>query len=180
MKMNQQKLENLYKERVKDVETIINIESNDDDDLKQEGLIGAYKALKTDPNGTDRFLINKAKWSQVSAWRKGRSVDNGFYKRKKLTVFHYSQLPTADGVFAEAISRNGASPLDEQVINKICLERLFDRLTGLEERFLKYKVLEELSNKRIVKRLRITNAKLKEIMSELRVKINEAFAEEVL
>ncbi len=175
--MNKQKLENLYNERMKDIETIIDIESNDDDDLKQEGLWGAYKALKTDPNGTDRFLINKAKWGMISSLRKGRSVDNGFYKRKKLTVFHYSQLPTADGVFAEAISRNGASPLDEQVINKICLERLMTKLTPNERKFIRYKVMEEMPNTKIRKTLKIPCKKMAEITWNVRQQIKLAFAE---
>ncbi len=172
--MNNQQLNDLYMERINQLAPYIRTIS--DEDMRQEGRVGVYKALKTDPNGTDRFLINRAKWNQVSALRKGRSFDNGFYKRKELTVFRYTQLPSDDVVFAEAISSYGATPLDEQVINKICLERLFDSLTGLERRFLKYKVVEEWSNTRIMKLLHITKAKLKEIKTEIRLKIELAFA----
>jgi hypothetical protein len=57
--MNQLTLHNLYDERIEEIETIINIESNDDDDLKQEGLLGAYQALKIDPHANKRFMMNK-------------------------------------------------------------------------------------------------------------------------
>ena len=172
--MNTQQLNALCTERINRLAPYIR--TIPDEDMRQEAMIGAYTALKVDPNGTDRYLINRAKWNQVTALRKGCSFDNGFYKRKELTVFRYTQLPSADSVFAEAISNYGATPLDEQVINKICLERLMESLTGLERRFLKYKVVEEWSNNKIVKLLHITKAKLKEIKTEIRLKIELAFA----
>jgi hypothetical protein len=112
--MNPQTMENLYNERLNDIKHIISIESNGNDDLKQEGLIGAFKALSTDPHANNRFLLNKAKWSMVSFLRKGRSVDNGFYKRKNLKVIRYNQLPTDDSIFAATVS-NGCSLLAHYV-----------------------------------------------------------------
>lgn len=171
--MNTQQLNALYTERINRLAPFIR--TIPDEDNRQEAMIGAYKALKTDTTGTDRFLINRAKWNQVSALRKGRSVDNALCRRKELKVISYNQLPSEDGVFAEAVSANGTTPLDEQVINKICLERFIGSLTSLEKRIMKYKVLEEWSNKKIMTLLNITNAKLKAIMSEIRFKIKLAF-----
>jgi len=104
--MNQQTLENLYNERIKNIEPIINMESNDDDDLKQQGFWGAYQALKIDPHANTRFLMNKAKWEMVAWLRKSKSIDNGFYKRKDLKIIHYNQSPCEDGIFAAAVSSN--------------------------------------------------------------------------
>jgi len=111
--MNPQAMENLYNERLNDIKHIISIESNGNDDLKQEGLIGAYKALNTDPHANNRFMLNKAKRSMVSFLRKGRSVDNGFYKRKNLKVIRYNQLPSDDGILAAAIFNGDKDPVDE-------------------------------------------------------------------
>jgi hypothetical protein len=99
------------------------METNDDEDLRKEGFWGAYLALKKDTNATDRFLINKAKWEIGSFLRKGRSVDNGFYKRKDLKIIHYTQSPFEDGIFAAVIPDNGKYPVDEQAIFRVDLER---------------------------------------------------------
>jgi hypothetical protein len=116
MQMNFQTLHHLYSERLAEIEHIIDMESNGDADLKQEGLLGSYQALQIDPHGSKRFLLNKAKWEMVSSLRKGKSVDNGFYKRKNLKIIHYDHLPFEDGIFAEAVSSNGQEPVDEQAI----------------------------------------------------------------
>ncbi len=171
--MNIQQLNTLYTERINRLAPYIR--SIPDEDNRQEAMIGAYKALMNDTKGTDSFLINKAKWDLASAHRKGRSVDNARCRRSDIKLISYNQLSSDDGVFAEAVSANGAIPLDEQVINKICLDMLIDNLTSLEKRIVKYKVLEERSNKKIMELLNITNAKLKSIMSEIRFKIELAF-----
>jgi hypothetical protein len=88
MQMNFQTLHHLYSERLPEIEKGIDIKSNGDLDLRQEGLLGAYRALQTDPRGTKRFLLNKATWEMVSSLRKGKSVDNGFYKRKNHKIIH--------------------------------------------------------------------------------------------
>jgi hypothetical protein len=112
------------------------MESNGNADLRQEGLFGAYQALQIDPNASKRFLLNKATWEMVSYWRKGKSVDTGFYKRKNLKVIHYDHLSLADGIFAEAVSSNGKDPVDERAIFRIDLERFFDRLSDKEALYI--------------------------------------------
>jgi hypothetical protein len=144
--MNQQILENLYNERIKNIEPIINMETNDDEDLRQAGFWGAYQALKKDTNATDRFLINKAKWEIGSFLRKGRSVDNGFYKRKDLKIIHFNQSPCEDGIFAAVIPDNGKYSVDEQAIFRVDLERFMKKLTPIERRFIRYKVMDGLSD----------------------------------
>ena len=123
--MNHQAIEALYNERLRDIEKVIDIQSSDDPDLRQEGQWGAYLALQKVPTATNRYLLNKSQWEMVSSIRRGRSVDNGFYKRKNLKVIHYDHLPLADGVFAEAVSSNGKDPVDDQAIFRVSLERLF-------------------------------------------------------
>ena len=132
--MNHQAIEALYNERLKDIEKVINIQSCDDPDLRQEGRWGAYLALQKDPTATNRYVLNKSQWEMVSSIRKGRSVDNGFYKRKNLKVIRYNQLPADDKVFSAFIHEYGHEPVDEHAIFRISLERLFHGLSDNETR----------------------------------------------
>jgi hypothetical protein len=112
----------------------------------------------------------------VSSLRKGKSVDNGFYKRKNLKIVHYNHLSTADGLFAEAVSSNCKDPVDEQAIFRISLERLFHRLSLKETLYIRYKTMEGLSEGSIRKTLRITFTQIHEIKRNIRRQIEFAFA----
>jgi hypothetical protein len=114
--MNIQSLHHLYQRRLPEIEKSIDIKSSGNADLRQEGLFGACQALRTGPHGSKGFLLNKAKWGMVESWRKGKSVDNGFYKRKELKIIHYEQLPLEDGIFADAVSSIEKEPVDEQAV----------------------------------------------------------------
>ena len=174
--MNFQTLHHLYSERLAEIEPIIDMESNGDADLRQEGLLGAYQALQIDPHGSKRFLLNKSQWEMVSSIRKGKSVDNGFYKRKNLKIIHYEHLPLEDGIFAEAVSSNGKDPVDEQAIFRVDLERLFDRLSNNETLYIRYKTMDGLPDVSIRERLQITFPQLYDIKRNIRRQIEAAFA----
>jgi len=135
--MNFQTLHHLYNERLPEIEKSIDIKSSGNADLRQEGLFGAYQALSIDPHGSKGFQLNKTQWEMVESWRKGKSVDNGFYKRKDLKIVRYQHLPFEDGIFAEAVSSNGKDPVDEQAIFRVDLERFFDRLTSNETLYIR-------------------------------------------
>ena len=174
--MNSQALENIYNQRIQDIEHIIDIQSNGNDDLKQEGLIGAYKALNTDPHANNRFMLNKAKWSMLFFLRKGRSVDNGFYKRKNLKVIRYNQLLSDDGIFAAAVSSKGVEPVDEQAIFRIDLARFLEKLSRNERYYIRFKVMDGLSDVRIKGRLGITFQTLKAMKVNIRKQIGTSFS----
>jgi DNA-directed RNA polymerase specialized sigma24 family protein len=174
--MNFQSLHHLYSERLPEIEKIIDMESDGNADLRQEGLLGAYQALQTDPHATKRFLLNKATWEMVSSVRKGKSVDNGFYKRKNLKITHCDHLPFEDGLFAEALSSDGKEPVDEQAIFRISLQRLFHGLSDNETRYIRHKTMDGMSDVSIRKRLRITFTQIYEIKRNIRRQIELAFA----
>jgi hypothetical protein len=174
--MNFQTLHQLYSQRLPEIERSIDIKSNGNPDLRQEGLFGAYQALRIDPHGSKGFLLNKGQWEMVSSWRKGKSVDNGFYKRKNLKIIHYDQLPLADGLLAEAVSSNGKDPVDDQAIFRVDLERFFDRLTPTETLYIRYKTMDGLPDVLIRKRLQITFHQLYEMKQNIRNQIKAAFA----
>jgi hypothetical protein len=174
--MNHQAMEALYNERLKNIEHVINIQSADDPDMKQEGLLAAYLALRAQPTATDRYLLNKSQWEMVSSVRKGKSVDNGFYKRKNLKIVHYDHLPFEDGIFAEAVSSNGQESVEDQAIFRISLERLFQRLSGKETLYIRYKAMDGMSDISIRKRLQVTFPQLYEMKRNIRRQIEIAFA----
>ena len=174
--MNIQSLHRMYEERLPEIEKSIDIKSNGNADLRQEGLFAAYQALRIDPHGSKGFLLNKSQWDMISSIRKGKSVDNGFYKRKNLKIIHYDQLPLADGVFAEAVSSNGQEPVDEQAIFRVDLERFFDRLSSNEALYIRYKTMDGLPDVKIRERLRVTFPQLHEIKQNIRRQIGLAFA----
>jgi hypothetical protein len=174
--MNFQTLHRLYEERLPEIEKSIDIKSNGDPDLRQEGLFGAYQALTIDPHGSKGYLLNKSQWEMISSIRKGKSVDNGFYKRKNLKIIHYDHLPLADGVFAEAVSSNGKDPVDEQAIFRVDLERFFDRLTPNETLYIRYKTMDGLPDVRIRERLRVAFPQLYEMKRNIRKQIGLAFS----
>ena len=174
--MNFQTLHHLYNERLPEIEKSIDIKSSGNADLRQEGLFGAYQALSIDPHGSKGFLLNKAQWEMVESWRKGKSVDNGFYKRKDLKIVRYQHLPFEDGIFAEAVSSNGKDPVDEQAIFRVDLERFFDRLTSNETLYIRYKTMDGLPDVSIRKKLQITFPQLYEMKRNIRKQIELAFA----
>jgi len=174
--MNFQTLHHLYNERLPEIENIIDIESDGNPDLRQEGLFGAYQALQTDPHGSKRFLLNKATWEMVSSIRRGKSVDNGFYKRKNLKIIHYDQLPFEDGILAEAISSNGQDPVDDQAIFRIDLGRFLEKLSHNERLFIQSKAMDGLSDPKIKRKLGITFETLKAMKVNIRKQIQLSFA----
>ena len=112
----------------------------------------------------------------VSSLRKGKSVDNGFYKRKNLKIIHYDHLPSEDGIFAEAVSSNGKEPVDEQAIFRISLQRLFHRLSGKEALYIRYKTMQGMSDVSIKRRMGITFPHLYKMKRNIRRQIELAFA----
>ena len=174
--MNTHALENIYNQRIQDIQHIINNQSNGNDDLKQEGLLGAYQALNKDPHANNRFMLNKSKWSMVNFLRKGRSVDNGFHKRKNLKVIRYDQVVFDDDIFATAVSSKGIEPVDEQAIFRIDLARFLKRLSHNERRFIRYKVMDGLSDVRIKWILGITFLTMKAMKVNIRKQIGMSFA----
>jgi len=111
----------------------------------------------------------------LSFLRQGRSVDNGFYKRKNLKVIRYNQLPTDDGIFA-AVSNGDKDPLDEQVIFRIDLQRFLGKLSRNEQSFIRYKIIDGLTDVGIKKRLGITYETIRAMKVNIRKQIQTSFS----
>ena len=112
--MNLQQLDKLYNEKIKDLTPFIITQCGWDDDAIQEQCIGVYEALAFNPSANNRYLKNKARWNMTKARRKGRSVDNGFWKRNALEMVHCDQFEDS-GIPAIILKDKKRKPVDEQV-----------------------------------------------------------------
>ena len=173
--MNTQQLNSLYEERINSLAPYIRYKSDGNEDLAQEGNIGIYQVLRNHPHANNSFLKLQAKWRMADFLKRGRSVDNGFYKRKHLQIIHYSQFPFNDGILSTTFDNNRL-PVDELVINKICIDNLIGSLTTIEKDFIEGK-LKGWNNSKIHTILHIPFTNMKEIKREIRFKIKVAFAD---
>ena len=171
-------LQRLYTEKINGLESFIMSKSGGNDDLAQELHIGMYEALKKDPDANNSFLKRKGSWRMISSLRRGKSIDKPIpYKRKNpIKIVHFDYFSDENDVFTETMC-DTRLPVDEEAIFHLSLSRFFHKLTGIEKRFVRYKVIDELSNIEIVKRLRISFTKLREIRDEIRLKFNVVFAD---
>ena len=112
----------------------------------------------------------------VSFLRKGRSVDNGFYKRKNLKVIRYDQLLFDEGIFAAAVSSKGVEPVDEQAIFRVDLSRFLGKLSLNERYYIRFKVMDGLSDVRIKRILGITFETLNAMKVNIRKQIQLSFS----
>lgn len=170
--MSNQALDHLYTERIDSISPYIRFEAGTNEDLVQEGNIAVYQALKKEPSATDRYLKNRAKWQMIDSTRRGRCIcrRNGYKRKNPIEIVHYDQLAFT------AILEDRRMPLDDLVISKVCFDNLLTASTRYEQLFIRYK-LQEWSDVKIVKKLKLSWPRLKEMKREIRFKFEQAFAD---
>jgi DNA-directed RNA polymerase specialized sigma24 family protein len=151
-----------------------------DEDLIQEGAIGIWESMKSFPNAAYKYHATKAKWSIINVWRGvGRSVDipKRYERKVKITLVHYDAIPdNADADLSQAMltDKNGL-PLDEVVFRKMDFERFINSLTTTEERYIRYKMVDELPDRTAAAALSMSVEKLHAMKTTLRGKIEDHF-----
>ena len=123
-----------------------------DEDLIQEGAIGIWESMREQPYAANKYHTTKAKWSIISVARGvGRSVDipKQYQRKFPITLIHYNAIPdNADADLSQAmLTDKNSLPLDEVVIRKMDFERFIDSLTTAEERYIRYKMVDELPDR---------------------------------
>jgi hypothetical protein len=171
--MTHQELNRLCEERINSLAPYIR--TMPDEDMAQEARIGIFKALNKDPHANNTYLKQRAQWQMSSSRRRGRSVDNGFWKRDQITVFPYDHS-NEEGVFSSIFKNRMRIPLDELVIDKIGMERLYAMLTELEKLLVKWK-LDGWSDKKTETRLNISRRQFMKAREAIRFKIGLVFAD---
>jgi len=155
--------------------------SRGDEDLIQEGAIGIWESMKEQPYAANKYHTTKAKWNMVNVGRGvGRSVDipKQYQRKVPITIVHYDAIPdNADADLSQAMltDKNGL-PLDEVVIRKMDFERFITTLTTTEERYVRYKMVDELPDRTAAAALSMSMEKLHAMKTLLRGKIEDHFA----
>lgn len=153
-----------------------------DEDLIQEGAIGIWESMKDQPYAATKFHATKAKWSIISVARGvGKSVDipKQYPRKFPITIIHYDAIPgDSDADLAQAILTDRNSlPLDEMVIRKVDLERFVNTLTTTEERYVRFKMIDELPDRMAAAALSMSVEKLHAMKTTLRGKIEDHFTD---
>ena len=100
----------------------------------------------------------------TSARGVGRSVDipKRYERKVQITLVHYDAIPdNADADLSQAMltDKNGL-PLDEVVIRKMDFERFINTLTTTEERYIRFKMVDELPDRMAAAALSMSVEKL--------------------
>jgi DNA-directed RNA polymerase specialized sigma24 family protein len=150
--------------------------AKEDDDLIQEGNIGVYNAIKEKGGATkikESYFKTKMKFVITNYLKKGKSIDNGFWKRDTINIIPCDSVNS--DVSANILKDTYSKPVDEQVIDKVALENLLSSLSETEKRFIHLRIMD-WGYIQITKKLRLTTDKLNEIRQSVRSKINTAYA----
>ena len=153
-----------------------------DEDLIQEGAIGIWESMKDQPYAATKFHATKAKWNIISIARGvGRSVDipKQYPRKTPITIVHYDAIPDdSDADLSQAILTDRNSlPLDEMVIRKMDFERFVNTLTTAEERYVRYKMIDELPDAKAAAALSMSLERLHDLKATLRGKIEGHFTD---
>jgi DNA-directed RNA polymerase specialized sigma24 family protein len=176
----QQSFDAMVEDKINTLMPYLVMTARGDEDLIQEGAIGIWESMKEQPYSTNKYHTTKAKWNIVNVARGvGRSVDiPKRYERKfPITMVHYDAIPdNADADLAQAMltDRNGL-PLDEVIIRKMDFERFINTLTTTEERYVQYKMVDELPDRTAAAALSMSVEKLHAMKATLRGKIEDHF-----
>jgi DNA-directed RNA polymerase specialized sigma24 family protein len=153
-----------------------------DEDLIQEGAIGIWESMKEQPYAATKFHATRAKWSIISVARGvGKSVDipKQYPRKHPITIVHYDAIPdNADADLSQAILTDRNSlPLDEVVIRKMDFDRFVNTLKTTEERYVRFKMIDELPDRNAAAALSMSVEKLHAIKAALRSKIEDHFTD---
>ena len=151
-----------------------------DEDLMQEGAIGIWQSMMKKPEGANRYYATKAKWNIQTVKRGiGKSVDiPKWYKRQTpISIVHYDATPyNSNTQLSQAILPDRKHvPLDELVIQKLDFEGFLDSISLKEAGYIHLKMVVELPDAEVAKRMNVSIQNLHAMKKELRGKIEDYF-----
>jgi DNA-directed RNA polymerase specialized sigma24 family protein len=177
----QQTFDAMFEDKINTLMPYLVKTSGGDEDLIQEGAIGIWESMKEQPYAANKYHTTKAKWRIISVSRGvGRSVDipKQYPRKLPITLVHYDAIPdNADADLSQAMltDKNGL-PLDEVVIRKMDFERFITTLTTTEERYIRFKMVNELPDRTAAAALSMSVEKLHAMKMTIRGKIEDHFS----
>ena len=145
--MTDLELQEVFKKRFPKIRSHIIYYSEGKEDRRQDALLGAWQGLKKDPNCTDRYLKNGAKFG-INMGSRTKSIDSKGKtagKRKDVQIVRMDALE-ADSA-ASLLADNRSLATDDLAIARISYQRFIASLNKLEKRFVLSKLREELRDK---------------------------------
>ena len=124
-------------------------------------------------NIKDAYYRTKLKFVITNYLKKGKSIDNGFWKRDTINIIPCDSVNS--DVSANILKDMHGKPVDEQVIEKITFERFLGSLSMIEQRFTFLRIMDYTYLK-IMRKLKLTQKMLAEVQRSVRTKINAAYA----
>jgi len=125
----QMDINELWNEKIQKLSGKVRAIARGDEDLYQEGIIGIREGILRDPDATDSYLLQAAKFAMTNYKNRGKSVDNGSRHpttRKLLdgTVKTYKKdmIPIYD------YELGYSHPPDILAIDRICAEKFYHAL----------------------------------------------------
>jgi DNA-directed RNA polymerase specialized sigma24 family protein len=161
----------VFEEKFSEIQPAIRNVAEHDDDLAQEGLIGAYFALHSDLNATKRYMVNKGTWSIISEQRRGKSVDYGNSYKRDLKIIHYQSLPFEDGVMRDVALNDDRLSVEDQAVFNVDFERFTNQLSPNEYNYVKCKLIDGLPDDDARKKLGLKTLTIKSMKRDIRNKL---------
>ena len=176
----QQTLDTMVEDKINALMPYLVKTTRGDEDLIQEGAIGIWESMKEQPYAVNKYHTTKAKWSIISVSRGvGRSVDipKRYERKVQITLVHYDAISdNADADLSQAmLTDRNCLPLDEVVIQKMDFERFINTLTTTEERYIRFKMVDELPDRVAAAALSMSVERLHAMKATLRGKIEDHF-----
>ena len=178
----------LWNEKVEKLSTRVKAIARGDEDFYQQGMLGIHEGLLRDPDATDSYLLQAARFAMTNYRNKGKSVDNGSkstYTRKLLdgTVKTYRKdmVPVyIDKLVSEfQLEFPDSSYLpDILALDKICAEKFYKSLDRKEAEFIDACMMTrngDFSDRKTMLKLGIGYAEYNRIKSSAYQKFIRAF-----
>ncbi len=172
---NRKQVNAVFESRLPEIAGAVNKMAHFDDDLKQEALLGAYRALQIDPEAPKGYLLNNARWGMLHSKQRGVSVDSFRRETDDLHVFKFEDYEFQDSLMAEIANCNGAQSVEDQAIFNVDLQQFIDKLTPIELEFVELKAVVDLAEYVVVEKLKIKRLTLESLKGTLRKKFNLSF-----
>jgi hypothetical protein len=175
--LSEQELHAQCTEKIQEFSGYLRNYAKGDDDLIQEGNIGIYNAIREKGGSSqirEAYYRTKLKFVIKNHQKKGKSIDNGFWKRDKINIMSVDSVNS--DVAATILNDKISKPVDEQVIDKLGMDTLLDSLSETEQKFVHSRILMGWTYINIMKKLNLTTELLDEIRQSVRFKIQTAFA----
>ena len=184
--MTHQELAHIYETRINDIAPFFRNQAasmsrmnvHEKEDLEQFARLHVWETLLNRPESTVPYLQVAAKNKMLEEQRRNKSVDRNSYRRKRPTKLFRLDETNFDGrSLLDVFPADRWTSLDEQVINKVTLERFQRSLTGAEDVYTSLKVDDEWSDLKVMRKTGWTRGRINDMKRSIARKMELSFAE---